>query len=94
MTASLAPAPRIDESRDFHPVRIAVLTVSDTRGPEDDKSGDILVARLTDGQLDAMCAFARADRPELLRTLAKSVTGVYQNQHLSRGIFDMSVRHQ
>ena len=31
---------------DFVPVRIAVLTVSDTRTLNDDKSGDILVARL------------------------------------------------
>ena len=37
---------RIDESRDFIPVRIAVLTVSDTRQAEDDRSGDTLVARL------------------------------------------------
>ncbi len=32
--------------REFTPVRIAVLTVSDTRTPEDDKSGNTLVARL------------------------------------------------
>ncbi len=38
---------RIDETRDFLPVRIAVLTVSDTRTPADDKSGDTLVERLT-----------------------------------------------
>jgi molybdopterin adenylyltransferase len=38
----------IDESRAFVPVRIAVLTISDTRGPDDDKSGDRLVQRLTD----------------------------------------------
>ncbi len=37
---------RIDENRPFHPVRIAVLTVSDTRTPEDDKSGDTLVGRI------------------------------------------------
>jgi molybdenum cofactor biosynthesis protein B len=37
---------RIDESRPFLPVRIAVLTVSDTRALEDDKSGDVLVSRL------------------------------------------------
>ena len=36
----------IDESRDFIAVNIAVLTVSDSRTPEDDKSGDILVERL------------------------------------------------
>jgi molybdenum cofactor biosynthesis protein B len=38
---------RIDESKDFVPVRIAVLTVSDTRTAADDKSGDTLVERLT-----------------------------------------------
>lgn len=32
--------------RDFIPVRIAVLTVSDTRTPADDRSGDTLVARI------------------------------------------------
>lgn len=39
---------RIDESKEFLPVRIAVLTVSDTRGLAEDKSGDLLVQRLTD----------------------------------------------
>jgi molybdenum cofactor biosynthesis protein B len=38
----------IDPSIPFRPVRIAVLTVSDTRGPAEDKSGDLLVARLTE----------------------------------------------
>lgn len=37
---------RIDESKDFIAVRIAVLTVSDTRSLSEDKSGDTLVARL------------------------------------------------
>ena len=32
--------------RDFIPVRIAVLTVSDTRGMDDDKSGTVLVDRI------------------------------------------------
>ena len=36
----------IDETRPFLPVRIAVLTVSDTRGLAEDRSGDTLVARL------------------------------------------------
>lgn len=36
----------IDESRPFVPVNIAVLTVSDTRTPADDRSGDVLVERL------------------------------------------------
>ena len=37
---------RIDETRDFIAVGIAVLTVSDTRQAGDDRSGDTLVARL------------------------------------------------
>ena len=37
---------RIDESKDFVPVRIAVLTVSDTRQMADDKSGQTLVDRI------------------------------------------------
>jgi molybdopterin adenylyltransferase len=37
----------IDESRTFLPVRIAVLTVSDSRRLADDRSGETLVERLT-----------------------------------------------
>lgn len=37
----------IDNSIAFRPVRIAVLTVSDTRTQADDRSGDRLVERLT-----------------------------------------------
>ncbi|WP_299141887.1 molybdenum cofactor biosynthesis protein B [uncultured Tateyamaria sp.] len=38
---------RIDDSLDFIPVRIAVLTVSDSRDLPQDRSGDVLVDRLT-----------------------------------------------
>lgn len=37
----------IDDTLPFVPVRIAVLTVSDTRTAADDRSGDTLVGRLT-----------------------------------------------
>ncbi len=37
---------RIDETRDFVPVRFAVLTVSDTRTLADDRSGDTLKERI------------------------------------------------
>lgn len=37
----------IDESRNFVPLSIAVLTVSDTRKLDDDKSGATLVERIT-----------------------------------------------
>ncbi|GBE43647.1 molybdenum cofactor biosynthesis protein B [bacterium BMS3Bbin10] len=40
--------PRIDESRPFIPVNIAVLTVSDTRTLEEDKSGASLEKMLTE----------------------------------------------
>jgi molybdenum cofactor biosynthesis protein B len=39
--------PGIDESLTFYPLRIAVLTVSDTRTEETDKSGALLAERLT-----------------------------------------------
>ncbi len=38
----------IDDSRPFIPVRIAILTVSDTRTLADDRSGDTLAHRLTE----------------------------------------------
>ena len=37
---------RIDETRSHIPVRIAVLTVSDSRSLDDDRSGDTLAARI------------------------------------------------
>jgi molybdenum cofactor biosynthesis protein B len=39
--------PGIDEGRPFRPLNIAVLTVSDSRSAADDRSGDLLVERLT-----------------------------------------------
>lgn len=37
---------RIDETMEFIPVRIAILTVSDSRSLDEDKSGQVLVDRL------------------------------------------------
>ncbi len=54
--------PRSDETLPFKPVRIAVLTVSDTRTPEDDKSGALLVELLkADGHELAGKAIVRDD---------------------------------
>ncbi len=36
----------VDPERQFKPINIALLTISDTRGPEDDTSGDILAERI------------------------------------------------
>ena len=49
--------------REFIPVRIAVLTVSDTRTAAEDRSGDTLVARLTEaGHVLAGRGIVRDDR--------------------------------
>jgi molybdenum cofactor biosynthesis protein B len=61
---------RIDESRDFIPARIAVLSVSDTRSAADDRSGDTLVERLTGaGHLLAARTLLRDDREAIAAQL-------------------------
>ncbi len=61
---------RIDESKQFIPVRIAILTVSDTRGLEDDRSGDTLVQRLTDaGHMLADRAIVKDERAQIAERL-------------------------
>ncbi len=61
---------RIDESKDFIPVRIAVLTVSDTRSLEDDRSGQVLVERLTAaGHILADRRILRDEREEIAAQL-------------------------
>ena len=60
----------IDDSAAFIPVRIAVLTVSDTRTPETDKSGDKLVALLTEaGHILADRYIVRDDVGEIMARL-------------------------
>jgi molybdopterin adenylyltransferase len=43
----LTPGGKIDAAKPFKPVRIAVLTISDTRDEESDTSGDLLAGRVT-----------------------------------------------
>ena len=65
---------RIDETKEFIPVRIAVLTVSDTRTREDDKSGDTLVERLTDaGHVLAARAILPDERTRIAERLREWV---------------------
>jgi molybdenum cofactor biosynthesis protein B len=60
--ASVAPGGRIDTSRPFTPVRIAVLTISDTRDAESDTSGAILAGKVEgDGHVLAGRAQVRDD---------------------------------
>jgi len=60
----------IDETREFKPIRIALLTLSDTRTPENDTSGDILAARITaKGHTLAARTILREDVPALVAQL-------------------------
>ncbi len=57
---------RIDETKDFIAVRIAVLTVSDTRDLAEDRSGDVLVGRIeAAGHLVADRRILRDERAEI-----------------------------
>jgi len=80
----------LSSERAFVPVSIAVLTVSDTRTPADDKSGDTLAERLTkaghtlaarqivkdDAQLIAKQFQAWIDDPKIDVVLSTGGTGV------------------
>jgi len=44
----LTPGGKIDETKPMKPVRVAVLTVSDSRDASNDTSGDLLVGRVQD----------------------------------------------
>lgn len=81
---------RIDESRRFLPCNIAVLTVSDTRTPETDKSGNVLselIARdghkvvdraIVKDEVKAIAAKVSLwiDRPDVDVVIATGGTGV------------------
>lgn len=57
---------RIDETLEFIPVRIAVLTVSDTRKFADDRSGDVLVDRIAQaGHVLAHRAIVQDERSQI-----------------------------
>ncbi|MDP7549306.1 MAG: molybdenum cofactor biosynthesis protein B [Alphaproteobacteria bacterium] len=62
--------PGIDENITFRPIKIAVLTVSDSRSLGDDKSGDILVERLNKaGHELAGRAIVKDDVPAIIGQL-------------------------
>ena len=46
MTTLLAPGGKLDEKAQLTPVRVAVLTISDTRDEESDTSGHVLAERV------------------------------------------------
>jgi molybdenum cofactor biosynthesis protein B len=60
----------IDESRAFKPINIALLTVSDTRTPKEDTSGDILAERIAKkGHMLFYRALLRDDKSALIAQL-------------------------
>ena len=64
------PAPRLDESIAFIPVRIAVMTVSDTRTKADDVSGDTLAKRIEEsGHVLAARTIVRDDQQQIAAQL-------------------------
>ena len=66
------PAPRIDETVAFVPVRIAVLTVSDTRNASNDTSGDTLAARVAGaGHVLAARTLLRDDQEQITAQLRR-----------------------
>ena len=67
--------PKLDQTRPFIPVRIAVSTVSDTRGIAEDKSGDTLVEMI-----------ARAGHVVADRAIVKDDVAAIQShvRHLAR----------
>ena len=65
---------RIDESKDFIPVRIAVLTVSDSRDISEDRSGEVLVGRLEEaGHILADRMIVRDERDQIADQLREWV---------------------
>lgn len=56
----------VDPGRVFKPVNIAVLTISDTRGAEDDTSGDILAGRIKDAGHHLIARAIEKDDPARL----------------------------
>ncbi|MDP2579211.1 molybdenum cofactor biosynthesis protein B [Shimia thalassica] len=62
--------PRFDETKEFVPVRIAVMTVSDTRALDQDKSGDTLVGRIEKaGHIVADRMILRDERDQIAEQL-------------------------
>jgi len=78
--------PGIDPSLPFLPVRIAVLTVSDSRTLADDRSGDTLVARLeTAGHVLADRAIVKDDADLIVERLRAWIADATVDAVISTG---------
>jgi len=64
--------PGVDENREFVPLKIAVLTISDTRKLKDDRSGALLVQRIVAAGHRATERSIAPDDVEAIRTRVKA----------------------
>jgi molybdenum cofactor biosynthesis protein B len=62
----------IDETLTFHPLRIAVLTISDTRNEQTDKSGALLAGRLQQAGHELAAKAIVEDDVDAIRTIVKA----------------------
>src|SRR5690348_11286738 len=65
----------IDTSLRFHPLRIAVLTVSDTRNEETDRSGALLIDRITAAGHEVVSKAIVTDDIDTIRARVGAWTG-------------------
>lgn len=60
----------IDETRDFIPIKLGIMTISDTRTEADDRSGDTLAARVKDaGHIIQARTIVKDDKPSITNQL-------------------------
>lgn len=84
---------QIDENREFVPVRIAVLTVSDTRDRESDRSGDLLATRLVAaGHILAARAIVQDDKATISHQLRAWIAAPDIDAILSTGGTGLTAR--
>jgi molybdenum cofactor biosynthesis protein B len=80
------PPPHIDETRAFVPVRIAVMTVSDTRDPSNDTSGDTLEGHIKEaGHIVAARLIVKDDRAQIAAQLRRWISDTEIDVVISTG---------
>lgn len=80
------PQSRTDETRAFVPVRIAVMTVSDTRDASNDTSGDTLEARIKEaGHIVAARLIVKDDRAQIAAQLRRWIADPEVDAVISTG---------
>ena len=70
-SGKITPGGRIDEALTLRPVRIGVLTISDTRDEESDTSGDVLADRITGAGHTVAARAIVPDDVEKIRALVR-----------------------